>query len=77
MLTHRKKTFKTRYFSFNHVKTLIEEAQLKHNVPFKIENCNAVSEGEWSAKVAQLIEHRATREVVSSTPAGPTFRVLK
>ena len=46
MLTHRKKTFKTRYFSFNHVKTLIEEAQLKHNVPFKIENCNAVSEGE-------------------------------
>ena len=28
--------------------------------------------------VAQLIEHRVvTREVVSSTPAGPTLRVLK
>ena len=28
--------------------------------------------------VAQLVEHRAvTREVVSSTPAGPTLRVLK
>ena len=30
------------------------------------------------APVAQLVEHRAvTREVVSSTPAGPTLRVLK
>ena len=30
------------------------------------------------APVAQLIEHRVvTREVVSSTPAGPTLRVLK
>ena len=30
------------------------------------------------AKVAQLVEHRAvTREVVSSTPAGPTLRVFK
>ena len=28
--------------------------------------------------VAQMVEHRAvTREVVSSTPAGPTFRVFK
>ena len=28
--------------------------------------------------VAQLVEHRAvTREVVSSTPAEPTLRVLK
>ena len=28
--------------------------------------------------VAQLVEHRAVlREVVSSTPAGPTLRVLK
>ena len=31
-----------------------------------------------SAPVAQLVEHRAvTREVVSSTPAGPTLRVFK
>ena len=31
----------------------------------------------WSL-VAQLVEHRAvTREVLSSTPAGPTLRVLK
>ena len=31
-----------------------------------------------SAPVAQLIEHRSvTREVVSSTPVGPTLRVLK
>ena len=31
-----------------------------------------------SAKVAQLVEHRAAmREVVSSTPSGPTIRVLK
>ena len=32
----------------------------------------------YRAPVAQLIERRVvTREVVSSTPAGPTFRVLK
>ena len=30
------------------------------------------------APVAQLVEHRVVmREVVSSTPAGPTLRVLK
>ena len=30
------------------------------------------------APVAQLVEHRAAmREVVSSTPAGPTLRVFK
>ena len=30
------------------------------------------------APMAQLVEHRAVmREVVSSTPAGPTLRVLK
>ena len=30
------------------------------------------------APVAQLVEHRAvTREVVSSTPAGPTLSVFK
>ena len=30
------------------------------------------------APVAQLVEHRAvTREVVSSTPAGPTLRFFK
>ena len=30
------------------------------------------------APVAQMVEHRAvTREVVSSTPAGPTLRVFK
>ena len=30
------------------------------------------------ASAKQLVEHRAvTREVVSSTPAGPTLRVLK
>ena len=30
------------------------------------------------APVAQLVEHRVvTREVVSSTPAGPTLRVLQ
>ena len=30
------------------------------------------------APVAQLVEHRAvTREVVSSTPAGPTLRIFK
>ena len=32
----------------------------------------------YRAPVAQLVEHRAvTREVVSSTPAGPTLRVFK
>ena len=31
-----------------------------------------------NASVAQLVEHRAVpREVVSSTPAGPSLRVLK
>ena len=30
------------------------------------------------APVAQLVEHRAvTREVVSSSPAGPTLKVFK
>ena len=41
-------------------------------------DCNT---GRWrtgGAPVAQLVEHRAvTREVVSSTPAGPTLRVFK
>ena len=33
---------------------------------------------ENRAPVAQMVERRAvTREVVSSTPAGPTLRVLK
>ena len=33
---------------------------------------------EYRAPAAQLVEHRAvTREVVRSTPAGPTLRVLK
>ena len=33
---------------------------------------------KYRAPVAQLIEHRSvTREVVSSTPVGPTLRVLK
>ena len=32
----------------------------------------------YRAPVAQSVEHRAAmREVVSSTPAGPTLRVLK
>ena len=32
----------------------------------------------YRAPVAQLVEHGAvTREVVSSTPAGPTLRVFK
>ena len=32
----------------------------------------------YRAPVAQLVEHRVVmREVVSSTPAGPTLRVLK
>ena len=32
----------------------------------------------YRAPVAQLVEHRTvTREVVSSTPAGPTLRVYK
>ena len=31
-----------------------------------------------SSRVAQLVEHRVVmREVVSSTPAGPSLRVLK
>ena len=33
---------------------------------------------DYRALVAQLVEHRVVvREVVSSTPAGPTLRVLK
>ena len=33
---------------------------------------------QYCAPVAQLVEHQAvTREVVSSTPAGPTLRVFK
>ena len=36
------------------------------------------SSREHRALVAQLVEHLAvTREVVSSTPAGPTLRVFK
>ena len=37
-----------------------------------------VKEFHHRTPVAQLVEHRVvTREVVSSTPAGPTLRVLK
>ena len=43
--------------------------QFKYIVAFILKN---------RAPVAQLIEHRTVmREVVSSTPAGPTLRVLK
>ena len=39
---------------------------------------NWLSDNKHRALVAQLVEHRAvTREVVSSTPARPTLRVLK
>ena len=39
---------------------------------------NFIRIGLDRAPVAQLIEHRSvTREVVSSTPVGPTLRVLK
>ena len=38
----------------------------------------ALQEQRNRAPVAQLVEHRAvTREVVSSTPAGPTLGVFK
>ena len=41
--------------------------------------CSPLHEtGTRCAPVAQLVEHRAvTREVVSSTPAGPTLKVFK
>ena len=36
-----------------------------------------ISRSTFRARVAQLVEHPAvTREVVSSTPAGPTLRVF-
>ena len=39
---------------------------------------NTIRTEMFHAPVAQLVEHRAvTREVVSSTPAGPSLRVLK
>ena len=42
-----------------------------HAVQCSKQTCNR-------AVVAQLVEHRAAmREVVSSTPAGPTLRVFK
>ena len=45
------------------------EVQLENREHYKPRNC---------APVAKLVEHRAvTREVVSSTPAGPTLRVFK
>ena len=46
----------------------------------KSEEISSVVQILWTdrAPLAQLVEHRAvTREVVSSTPAGPTLRVLK
>ena len=55
-----------------------------HTVKFKkFSDCQ--SPEKWNilanldrAPVAQLVEHRAvTREVMSSTPAGPTLRVFK
>ena len=43
-----------------------------YNLWYETEQCNR------SAAVTKLIEHRAvTREVVSSTPAGPSLMVLK
>ena len=45
----------------------------------KLFKCNYVTSlGARPRPVAQLVEHRVVvREVVSSTPAGPTLRVLK
>ena len=47
--------------------------------PFKYKSSKLiVTQKSLRAPVAQLVEDRAvTREVVSSTPAGPTLRVLK
>ena len=54
-----------------------EGVQLIHN-PFFSCGVNLVRSGSNPALVAQLVEHRAvTREVVSSSPAGPTLRVFK
>ena len=42
------------------------------------ESVEIVESAEGRVSMAQLIEHRIVmREVVSSTPAGPTLRVLK
>ena len=41
-------------------------------------NSGASNRASNRALIAQLVEHRVVmREVVSSTPAGPTLRVLK
>ena len=56
-------TFSVRFFKGNKIVATTQTSDIKsHN----------------RAPVAQLVEHRAlTREVVSSTPAGPSLRVLK
>ena len=45
---------------------------------FSRQNCRLQSRACYREPVAQLVEHRVImQEVVSSTPAGPTLRVLK
>ena len=50
---------------------------LKSTLNKEMEHCSSNSRFD-RAPVAQLNEHRSvTRDVVSSTPAGPSLRVLK
>ena len=52
--------------------TWLKEGKLKRETESRI------IAAQDQAPMAQLVEHRAvTREVVSSTPAGPTLRVFK
>ena len=61
--------------------SLVLSALLTKKLPTFLSRLNEISGGcekIYRAPVAQLVEHRAvTREVVSSTPAGPTLRVFK
>ena len=57
-------------------KSLLVDAHLVLYSPLDGTPCSLF--GQTRAPVAQLVEHRVvTQEVVSSTPAGPTLRVLK
>ena len=68
-------------FDLNIIFMLILFREKNHRRKFTNYNGTSTSECLFYrliAPVAQLIEHRVImREVVSSTPAGPTLRVLK
>ena len=70
---HRRFSWWPRLFCHTHRQGMSMRTDAKAEV-----NSGASNRASNRALIAQLVEHRVVmREVVSSTPAGPTLRVLK